>query len=408
MLAALPRILLILLLLVTGLSFAGAEPAPWFSKGADNQLKLRVDLYLSTTCPHCQKEDDFIHKLQKKKPWLDIHRYEINLNKAALEKFHQALQQQKSDDYSVPALFFCDSRWVGYDKEETTGRVLSRSLDYCYQQISKTGQLSPEPKVILKLWSNSSVLATTLMTKPAYLFIPLMALSDALSSCSIFVLLALFSFLWLFKEKSLMMGLGILFIVVVAIVHHYQQAHAIFFYHVLPWLRIPAALIGLSLIAYVYIIYAKGANIRPGLAIPILVGLTALIVEAYQQTCLPNFALIFTQWLDLQPISLLHRTFYVIIYNLIYIIPLALILTLIIYYRIYKKMEKFRPLLVCLAWCLLLVIGLIAIIYPQGFSNLLLSIAALLVSLIAAWETLRKSSQFSLKGDSNFGERHDD
>jgi glutaredoxin len=405
--AALQRVLTILLFLVTSISFAGTEPAPWFSKGADNQLKLRVDLYISTTCSHCQKEDAFIHELQKQKPWLDIHRYEINLDKAALEKFHQALEQQKSDDYSVPALFFCDSRWVGFDKVETTGRALARSLDYCYQQISKTGQLNPEPKAILKLWSNSSVLATTLTDKPAYVFIPLMALSDALSSCSIFAVLALFAFLWLFKEKSRILGLGILFIVVVAIVHHYQQAHAIFFYHALPWLRIPAALIGLGLIAYVYIIYSKGSNIRTGLAIPILVGITALIIEAYQQTCLPNFALVFTQWLDLQQISLLHRKFYVIIYNLIYILPLTLILALIIYYRAYKKMERSKPLLVCLAWCLLLVIGLIAIIYPQGFSNLLLSVAALLVSLIAAWETLRKSSQLSPKGDSYFGDRHE-
>ncbi|MBA3536194.1 MAG: hypothetical protein H0T84_06255 [Tatlockia sp.] len=405
--ATLRRVLTLLLFLVTSISFAGTEPAPWFSKGTDNQLKLRVDLYISTTCPHCKNEDAFIRELQKKKPWLDIHRYEINLNRASLEKFHQALQQQNSDDYSVPALFFCDSRWVGFDKVETTGQALSRGLDYCYQQISKTGQLNSESKALLKIWANSSVLATNLTAQPAYVFIPLMALSDALSSCSIFAVLTLFAFLWLYKEKSLMIGLGVSFIVVVAIVHHFQQAHAIFFYHALPWLRIPAVLVGMGLIAYVYIIYSKGSNIRPGFAIPLLVGLTALIVEAYQQTCLPNFALVFTQWLDLQKISLLHRTFYLIIYNLIYILPLTIILALIIYQRIYKKREKSKPLLVCLAWCLLLVIGLISIIYPHGFSNLLLSVAALVISLIAAWVTLRKSSQFSPDGASYFGDRHD-
>lgn len=390
---SLQTVLTLVLFISTLLAFA-TEPAPWFNKSSPNQIKLRVDLYLSTTCPHCKKEEAFIHNLQAKKPWLDIHRYEINKDKAALQQFQHALKQQNSNDYSVPALFFCDSRWVGFDKIETTGQAIERSLDYCYQQILKTGQLNQETKMVLKQKSHSSFLATNLDSKPAYLFIPLIALSDALSSCSIFTVLALFAFLWLYKEKSTMLGLGILFIVIVALAHYYQEAHAIFFYQALPWLRIPAALVGMGLISYIFIIYSKGTNIRPGFAIPILIASTALIVEAYQQRCLPNFGDVFTQWLDLQQISQLGRISYLIIYNLIYNLPLTMIMLLIVYSRVYKKFEKSKPLLVCQAWCLLLIIGLIALIYPQVFSNLLVSFGALLVSLVAAWVTVRKSSQF--------------
>lgn len=397
----LQTVLALFLFVVTG--FAGA--APWFSKGENNQIKLDLDLYISTTCPHCQKEEVFLRDLQKQKPWLEIHRYEINKNRAALEHFHQQLYQQYLDDYSVPALFFCDSRWVGFDTEKTTGQTISRALDYCYQQISKKGYLNQETKSFLNQWSASSAISSNLVNKPASQFIPLVALSDALSSCSLFVVLALFAFLWLYKERSLMVGYGILYIFIVLLVHYSQQFHAAFFYQALPWLRIVSVLVGLGLIAYAYIIYCKGSNIRPGLALSGLIGSTALIVMSYQQTCLPNFALVFSQWLDLQPFSFLHRGFLILLYNLLYLLPLTLILLLIIYFRIYKRIEKSRRLLVCFAWCLLMVIGLIAIIYPQGFSNFLLSLAALVVSLIVARVILRKS--VSLNGDSYFGEGHE-
>ncbi len=369
------------------------------SKVESNPPKLHANLFLSSTCPHCQKEDAFLRELQLQKPWLEIHRYVINLDKTALEQFQKELKQQNLDDYSVPALFFCDSRWVGFDKAETTGKVIERGLDYCYKQISKSGHLTHETKAVLRQWANANLLAPgfmTLSSNPA-VFIPFVALTDALSSCSLFCVLALFAFLWLYKEKSVMLGLGILYIVVVAITHHYQQAHTIFFYQALRWLRAPAVLIGLGLIAYISLIYSKGTNIRPGLSLPILVGLTALVVEAYQQTCLPNYALVFTHWLDLQSLSVLQRKLYIVLYHSIYIIPLVLLMAFIIYCRTHKKVEKLKPILVCLAWCLLLIIGILLIVYPFGLSKLYLSVASLLIALVAAWETVRKSSQFSGK-----------
>ncbi|MBA2711894.1 MAG: hypothetical protein H0U57_15055 [Tatlockia sp.] len=394
-----------LLFIVYG--FAVALPAPWFFNGEKDQLRLRVDLYISTTCPHCQHEEAFISDLQKQKPWLDVQRYEINTNKASLEHFHQQLLEQNLDDYSVPALFFCGSRWVGFDTEKTTGKAINRALDYCYQQITKDGQLTNATQSLLNQWSTSSTLATNTAKQPAYLFIPIMALSDALSSCSIFAVLALFAFLWLQKEKSLMFGYGLLFILVVSLVHYVQQSNTAIFYQNLPWLRIPAALLGFGLIAYVFIVYSKGLLVRPGFLLPVLIGATALLVMSYQQTCLPNFPLIFRQWLDLNQFSSFEKRLYVLLYNLIYILPLLIIMVLIIYSRIYEKLAKSRLLLVYLAWCLLLVIGLIAIIHPQGFANLLLSIAALIFSLVAAWVMVKKSNRLALKGESTFGGRHE-
>ncbi|MBA2655643.1 MAG: hypothetical protein H0U70_01500 [Tatlockia sp.] len=358
---------------------------------------IEANFFLSSTCSHCQNEDVFFKNLEQQKPWLKINRYVINQDKTSLEKFQQQLKQHNLDDYAVPAVFFCDSWWIGFDKAETTGAAITRGLDYCYEQISKKGHLDYAEKRVLKQWANSGTLAPQLIniSSNPLVFIPLAALMDALSSCSIFCLLALFSFLWIYKEKSIMSGLGTIFLVLVAIVHYYQQAHTVVFYLTLSWLRLPAALIGLGLIAYVLSVYSKGRNIHPGFTLPLLAASTALIIEAYQQTCMPNIALIFTHWLDYHQISAIPRMFYIFCYHLIYILPLALFMAFVIYCRVQNKAEKFNTLFLCFSWCLLLIIGLLFIIYPQGLANLPLSLVALFVALAAAWITVRSSKRIS-------------
>lgn len=387
----LKNMMIVFLLLFLSTCWASSEQSPSFYKGNDNQLRLKVELFLSSSCPHCQQASAFFETLQTQKPWLEVQRYLINQDKKALDYFHQKLKQIKSDDYSVPAIFFCDSRWVGFDKPETTGKVLSKSLDYCYQQISKKGTLNHNTSTVLNQWANASFFAEGLMNKPnARVVIPMVALIDALNSCSLFVALALFSFLWLYRLKSTMIGLGTVFLLVMAAVHHFQQDHTFFFYYILSELRIPSVLIGLGLIAYVFKIYSKRPSDYPTIAILILVGFTALFIEAYQQRCMPNFALIFTQWLDLQPISNLRREAYMFLYNLFYILPLVLFAALIIYCRVQRKLESMKLFLICTAWCLLLIIGLLLVFYPKGLANFSISLVALLVSLIAAWLTVRR------------------
>src|SRR5262249_43753091 len=149
-----------------------------------------------------------------------------------------------------------NSRWVGFDKPETTGKALLKSLDYCLQQITKEGSLSSETTTILRHWANANLIAVSAGSSP--LLISLAPFIDAFSSCSLFVVMGLFAYLWLYKDKKVLLGLGILFIIMISIVHHYQQNHAIFFYAVLNLMRLPAALVGLGMIVYLFMMYSKG------------------------------------------------------------------------------------------------------------------------------------------------------
>ncbi|KTD30187.1 hypothetical protein [Legionella maceachernii] len=393
--ALLKSTLLLLLLTFTSVNWADTNLSSWFSKGPNNQIKLRVDLFLSSTCPHCQKADAFFSTLETQKPWLDVHRYLINQDKAALEMFHQELKQVKIDDYAVPAIFFCSSRWVGFDEANTTGQNLLRGLDYCYQEISKTGSLTPQTAHVLHQLSNASWFDASMTSQPSLLLFTLtMAMTDAFGPCSLFIILALFSFLWLYKERGVMIGLAVLFLLSVMVVHHFQQDHTIFFYQVLSVFQIPAELIGLGLIIYVLVIYFKGIRVRPGFTIPVLVVLTASAVQAYQQNCTPNFGLIYQQWLDGQGLTTIQGELIEIGYQLLYILPLALLAFLLIYFRNHERLKKFERILTYFSWYSLFIIGILLIIFPHGFSYFIVSIATIALALLAGWLTIKKLTRF--------------
>jgi thiol-disulfide isomerase/thioredoxin len=364
-----------ILLIVNTLLAWSAEPEPWFRKADNNQIKLRLSFFLATTCPHCEKEVVYLRDLQKKKPWLEIESYPINKDMKALEHFRQILGEQNLSDYSVPSLFFCNTRWVGFDSAETSGPPLEKALDYCYQQISRLGYLDKETTGVLNQWASANLYIGYLAQKPSAMsFIPFISLLDAMTSCSFFVLLGLFSFLWLSKDKGEMLIKGGVFIALIILVHNYQQVYADSFYLTLNWLRIPTAIVGLVLLRYVF----KKRTVL------LLIGLTAFCLEAYQQTCLPNMVLVFKQWLNLQTLSFLQQLVYSLLYSLFYIFPLILFMSLIIYLKLAKKLKKIEGYLGRLSWCLLAVIGLLFVFFPQGIASFQIATTALIFALLVA------------------------
>ncbi|WP_051555062.1 glutaredoxin family protein [Legionella fairfieldensis] len=380
------------LFVFVSVSWASLEPAGWFTRGEGGQIKLRVDLFISSTCPHCQKADAFLQELALKETWLEIHHYIINEDKEALEKFHQALQKEGSSNYSVPALFFCNSHWIGFDEATTTGKVLADNLNYCYQQINKTGKLNADTIGALKQAANASWLGSDMTNKlSAVSFIPAIALIDALNPCALFCLFALFAFVWLYKKLTIQVGLGILFLIGVAIAHHLQQGHEVLFYQIKPGLRLLTVLVGMGLFAYIVKFSFQGLQEEhQTLAIPVVVVLTGLLLQAYQQVCVPNFVVVFRQWLDINQFSFVKRGIYEISYQLIYSLPSILLMLFIIFLRKSKRWEKLQTLLTCTAWCILLIIGVFFVFYPQGFSSLILSLVTLILSLLTGWLITRQ------------------
>ncbi|MFC3907965.1 hypothetical protein ACFORL_02570 [Legionella dresdenensis] len=382
-------ILLIMLGLWSTFNHAADPAITWYNYEPGRQVTLNVNLFLSSTCPHCQKTNQFFTELEQTEKWLAVKRYYINDQKADLITFNHYLEQIKATDFAVPSIFFCNTRWVGFADDGSTGKQLLKALQFCRQQIAKQGELKQGTVDAIARMSASNWYDVSLSAekKPvsALRFIPTMSAVDAVSSGTVFTLIALLSLLVLIPGTAKWIG-AVLFLAGTALSHCLQQVNNQLLYQLLPYIRLPAALIGLAVCSAVIICAVRKYNWRtmPSDGWILLFTLLSLPLQFYPQLTLPNFSLMFQQWLTVQNLTLAVQIRYLIIYHLIYLTVISAIAGLfyVIYY--YFKAEGSRYLFI-FANVFLALTGAMLVIYPYVLANYLSFIVIVTLSALIAW-----------------------
>lgn len=380
----------ILLYFMTGFGFA--QDLSWYWVDKDKTVHLRVKAFLSSTCPHCQKAEPFLDDVKRMYPWLDIERYEVDKDKAGLEKFYQLLQQQKSGDFSVPAFFFCNTHWLGFADEKTTGMQLIKNLEYCRDEIAKSGTLTPMTEQILAQQAVAGWYQASMIEKSqALVFVPAMALFDLLLPCTFFSIFALIGLLFLVDSKVKQVGACIFFILGIGIAQHVGLEHPNFLYRLYqePWIRIVPIVVGLGLLVYVFSFYVTGVLAKKPASIYsylLLVFLTAILLQFYEQNQEPNFTLIFHNWLEAQEGSALFKDACSFFYQFVYLLSLFLVafsLKSIVYFY-GKRVDKLSRVLEY-SRHYLIIISLIFIFRPYLLANAKVLFLVVLLSFFSTW-----------------------
>ena len=87
-------------------SFAQPPLSPWYIQGPNQEVILKLEVYLSSTCPHCKDAAVFLNTFQKAHPWVQVNRYLINENKPALKQFASRIDAMNVRGFAVPAFVF--------------------------------------------------------------------------------------------------------------------------------------------------------------------------------------------------------------------------------------------------------------------------------------------------------------
>lgn len=368
------RLFLMFFLLNANL-WAGAASSSWYTQDTHKKTMINVELFLSSTCPHCHKADDFFRSIEPQTPWLHVQRYLINEDKSALIHFNQLLNDQQLNDFAVPSVFFCNSRWAGFSSAETTGKDLLHALNYCKKQIETNGKLTGSTVATLKRWANANRFDSGMIEAPSTAhYIISMALVDAFNPCSLFCLIAFFALIFMQDRTLACIIVGTVYILTLGIMHYIQQAYASVFYEWLPLMRWPSILIGL------FILYLMGQHYRKN-STPLLfiapTFLLSIIIQMYQQTCLMNWSFIFEQWLSHQNSSNSLVMLYQLTYQFFYLVPLISTLCILIFLLRTERFRRLKPVLNTIGLLYILAIGLLLILYPGALSSLTLSLLVL-------------------------------
>jgi cytochrome c biogenesis protein CcdA/thiol-disulfide isomerase/thioredoxin len=93
----------------------------------------RVDVYLfwAIGCPHCEREIEFLKRLEADEPRLRVHYLELTREPASRNAFAAVVKKFAIEDPAVPLTVAGDAAMIGYATDATSGAELRRRIDAC-------------------------------------------------------------------------------------------------------------------------------------------------------------------------------------------------------------------------------------------------------------------------------------
>jgi hypothetical protein len=111
----------------------------------------------------------------------------------------------------------------------------------------------------------------------------------------------------------------------------------------------------------------------------------AIAANTYELLCTVGFPIVFTRVLTLSNLTPLQYYLYLIFYNVIYVIPMGVVVLIFAITLGSKKLtERQGQILKLISGMMMLGLGGILLINPDLFNNLLVSIGLLLIALVVS------------------------
>ncbi|WP_372871419.1 cytochrome C biosynthesis protein [Shewanella sp.] len=420
------------------------ETSPvWHQLDENGKPMVKLYFFWSKTCPHCAEAHPFIDALPEKYPWISLESHMITAL-GARDKWQEVAKATGTDTRSVPFFAICGKASVGYSSAEVTGQFLLGRLKDCYRSLGGVvadddGAISVSTTQPLFGTCESSAEVGTCdsgadaassassnvqpvelpfvgVVTPDQLSLPLLTLVlagvDAFNPCAFFVLLFLLSIMVNAKSRSRMLIVGGIFVFF---------SGFIYFLFMTAWLNM-FELLGadgdggtIILAAGMLALLAGSLNIkdfffekgevtlsmsaekRTGLIkrmgklssassmTAMILGTTvlAILANAYELLCTAGFPMIYTSVLAMHELPDAERYFYLVMYNIVYVIPLALIVLVFAMTLGKRKLsEKEGESLKLMSGIMMVGLGGMLVWDPTSLQNVALAIGLILGSIL--------------------------
>ncbi len=427
-------------------SVIGQSPFGTIEKRASNKnismirerKKVVIYFFWGRGCPHCDKEEIFLFELQHKNPSLEIKSYEVWYNKANAVMLHSLLQARGMVASGVPITFIDRSVITGFSRQSqaTIAELIQNCLsatcadptDILLTQSGHTGSPSA-PSGSTTMTSNDGEtefvdipLAGMLDARATSLFLLTIIIAgmDSFNPCAFFVLLTLLGLLVHAQSRNKMLLVGGVFVFFSGFIYYLFMIAWLNLFLVIGRVALITTIAGSVsiLIAAVnikdFFIFKKGVSLtipiiaKPKLfdrmrkllrstsLVPILVGTTVLAVVAnsYELLCTAGFPMVYTRILTLHHLTPKIYYLYLTLYNIVYIVPLFLIVVVLTFTLGNKKLTEWRGrFMKLISGTMMLGLGSVLLVNPALLNSFVISFLLLFgafgVSIILASVTRR-------------------
>lgn len=438
-------VLLALFCQATGPPHLSAQPpavAPrwdWYEVGADRNIRVNLFLFWSSSCPHCPQALEFTRDLRQRQPWVNVFAYEISGTPSNRDLYRQMAASLNRTAGSTPAFFYCKQMDIGYTSYSQTGRRIESELIRWYEDLKKhyrerrsaipsteRPKLArfalfepPEPPVEEPYFPPALPPAEEMFQIPGWgevnvkhLSLPTLTLvlagCDSLNPCAFFVLLMLLSLLVHGRSRPRMLLVGGTFVLVSGLLYFLFMAAWLNLFFLVGhfWLITAAgglvAIVAALLNIKDYFWFKQGPSLaipdtaRPGLfrrmtplinvaSLPALLTSTVALAFAanlYELLCTSGFPMIYTRVLTLRELPITTYYLYLLLYNVIYVGPMALIVMAFAWTLGARKLtENEGRILKLVSGLMMLALGVILIFRPEILTTLKGALAIVAVTL---------------------------
>ena len=412
--------LLVWLLLGGGLSAPAAPSAEPEAAG----LGLTLHYFWAPNCPHCAEAKPLIEALQARYPQLQVREYEIWRQRENFELLLGVAERHGGGVVSTPAIVLGDRLWFGFNSaiaaeiEATVVRCLAGG---CPDLLAAASQPAapvpgpPLPEASLAPEKSAPVVVPQFGSlDPERHSLPVLTLVlgllDSFNPCAFFVLLFLLSLLVHLRSRRIMLLVGGTFVFFSGL---------IYFLFMAAWLNLfllAGRINQVTTVAGVVALLVAAFNIKdffffhqgPTLSIPesakprlfkrmryllmedrlpsVLFGTVVLAVAAnsYELLCTAGFPMVYTRALTLHSLERWQYYAWLILYNVVYVVPLFVIVLLFTYTLGAKKLSEWQGrVLKLVSGVMMLLLGLVLLFNPGLLGNAMVAVAILLLALSA-------------------------
>lgn len=360
--------------------------------------KIRIDFFYSSGCSDCEEKEPIIDEIEQEYAnKIVVYRKDISMDERYMD------QWINHGFFDIPAIVVNNKTKI--PKEEITKKHLQEVIE-AYLSGNETENNQSQRVHIPFLGSFN---ATDLSKFSLPLLTIILGAVDSVNPCSFFVLMFLLNLLVYAQSRKKMALIGGIFIFFSGFIY------CIFMSALLEIFILTSHIIIITTIAGViatllgvlnikdFFFFKKGLSAsipdskKPGLfkqmrklvkaskVSTMIIGVILLAVSAntYELFCTLGFPMIFTKTLTLHHLPVLEYYLYLVFYNIVYVIPLCLIVTLFVVTLGKRKLTQWQgQLLKLLSGTMMTSLGLILVFSPHLLNNILTAIAIITVALL--------------------------
>ncbi len=383
-----------------------AQEPIWLTPGEDGASQVHLYFFWSPTCPHCQKARPVIEAMARDNPWLVLHSGNVVTDRDQVRLYQEMAAALGQQAQSVPGFFICGQMFVGWDDTGGMDQTLLQTAATCRDM-----GLAGTPEAGLSLPGGINAYDYSLP-----LFTLVIAGLDAFNPCAFFILLFLLSLLVNAHSRRRMLLVGGTFVLISGVVYFIFMAawlNLFLLVGTLGWINLVAGVLALviglfgikdfwftlhgptlSISASAKLkLYERMRHLIATDRMPLLLlgtVLLAMVANSYELLCTAGFPMVYTRVLTLHQLGNIEYYLYLLLYNLIYIIPLLLIVVAFVITLGKRKLTLNEGrLLKLLSGMMMFGLGAVLLLKPDLLNNLwtgvgLLALAAI-VTLVARW-----------------------